>query len=60
MDNLTPKARPTRERGRKVPRSMAYQRAMADLRARHRNEFDQLYDWHLGHLGSQRQGEVAA
>jgi len=42
--------RPARERGRPAVRAMAYQRAMADLRQRHRDEFDQLYEFHKERL----------
>lgn len=49
----TPKPRPSRERGRKTLRAMAYQRAMADLRERHREEFDARLAWHKQHLDTQ-------
>jgi hypothetical protein len=42
--------RPSRERGRKAIRAMAYQRAMAALRERHRQEFEEAYEYHLAKL----------
>ena len=42
--------RPSRERGRKRIDSMAYQRAMADLREVHREEFDRRWRWHIEQL----------
>ena len=42
--------RPARERGRPALRAMAYQRAMADLRQHHREEFDELYAFHKERL----------
>ena len=38
--------RPARERGRPALRAMAYQRAMADIREAHRDEFNERLAYH--------------
>jgi hypothetical protein len=48
------KPRPSRERGRKAVRAMAYQRAMAALRERHRDEFEAAYEHHLAKLEAEQ------
>jgi len=42
----TPRPRPSRERGRPAIRAMAYQRAMADIREAHRDEFNERLAYH--------------
>ncbi len=48
---MTATPRPARERGRTQVRAMAYQRALADLREKHRDEFDELWELHKQMLG---------
>ena len=58
--NAAPRPRPSRERGRKQLRGMAYQRALADLRDRHRDEFDGLYHLHRKALEREAEAQKAA